>query len=291
MIILEDRFNTIDRLSELKKNLSYLDLKDENSSITIKQEGYVTPLSITPLAAIISKKQLVIKSKGENTSYLDTVSFPYGVSDIRSILADRTYIPIIHLRINSIPSMVTNQLNEIHGIFIRLLKSNIIADPEFVQLITDQTIGFVVSEVIDNIDQHSKAENLFLFAQYWKRINTCEICIVDDGIGIYRSLLHAGRDVQSPMDAMNKMITSGLSSKFEYSGSQRGTGIKNIRDALTNREIKGEFLIISDSVGFIHSMQNGEKFLNFAPYSWSGTIIMLRFSKPTMPFDLYKYVK
>lgn len=152
-------------------------------------------------------------------------------------------------------------------------------------------LGFIVSEIFDNIDQHAKASNIYIFAQYWRRINTCEICILDDGIGIYRSLCNAGRDVQSPIDAMKKVIETGLSSKIEYSDSIRGTGVKNIRSALTNKEVNGEFLVVLDNSGFLHSASFGEKLLNFAEYSWGGTIIMMRFSKPTIPFDLYKYVK
>ena len=92
------------------------------------------------------------------------------------------------------------------------------------------------------------------------------------------------------MDALKKVIESGLSSKIEYSDSIRGAGIKNIRAALTNQEIKGELLIISNNAGFLHSASIGEKLLNFAEYSWNGTIVMMRFCKPMIPFNLHDYV-
>lgn len=294
MINIIDTSSTLNRLTELKKNLTYLDSQDDGSVIRIGKMAFITPLSITPIAYKISKKGLSYNYQGENRSYLETVFFPEGITDSRMILSysNRTYIPILCVHTASLgPQELTNQLNQLHSIFLQLIRTNVIADPEFIQLITDQTIGFVVSEIFDNIEQHAKASNMFIFAQYWRSNHTCEICILDDGIGIYHSLKKAGRAVQSSFDAIKQVIESGMSSKIKFVDSIRGTGVKNVRAALANRELNGEFMIVSGNAGFLHGASFGEKLLNFAEYSWNGTIVMMRFSKPTTPFNLYKYVK
>lgn len=51
------------RLKELMDNLRYLNSLPIKSRVDIKQIGFVTPFSITPIAAIINEKKLTYSSK------------------------------------------------------------------------------------------------------------------------------------------------------------------------------------------------------------------------------------
>ncbi len=142
-----------------------------------------------------------------------------------------------------------------------------------------------------DLEEHSEAKNVYLFAQYWSKSNTCEVCILDDGQGVFKSLKKAGRSVKNSEDALRKILGTGLSAKTDFGDSKRATGIKNTRAALTNKEINGEFLIMSGDSIFLDSANHGEKFVKLTKYYWNGTIVVLRLIRPVSQFNLYNYVK
>lgn len=282
----------ITRLSELVKNLKYLDSLKNNSQINVEKINFVTPLSIAPVAASINSKNLKYNFVNKNSSYLQTICFPEGIDKIEQITNQKTYLPIIHLILKNLEkTALSNLLGKLHMTYLDLLKANIIADKKFLELITNNTFGFLLGEMLDNIEEHSKAENIYLFAQYWKKLNACEICIIDDGVGIFESLKKAGRDVKDHMDALKQVLETGLSSKTEFGDIKRGTGIRNTRLAITNKDIHGEFLIITGNAAFMHSATEGSRFVNLTDYRYQGTIVMLRLNEPPSKFNLYNYVR
>ena len=292
MIQIIQSFNTINRIKELVPNLRYLDGKRDREEIEIASIKFVTPLSITPVAALINKKSLKHTYQGENKSYLETIHFPDGVEKIDSIQTQKTYWPIVHLRLKDLSKEeITRQLSTLHSKYLELLKRNIIADQRFLELVTNNTFGFLLGEIFDNVEEHSQAENLYLFAQYWPKTNACEICILDDGQGLLGSLKSAGREVVDSQDALQKILEKGLSSKTEFGEMKRGTGIRNTRLAITNQEIQGEFFIMSGDAAFLHSVSHGEHLIKLSNYFWEGTMIVMRLNRPITQFNLYNYVK
>ncbi|MBU3925446.1 hypothetical protein KJ854_05975 [Patescibacteria group bacterium] len=292
MIKITGVFNTISRIKELIYNLQYLEDYKEKSKIGIDKIDFVTPLSITPVAAVINKKQLKYSYNGENILYLKTIRFPDGVKEIDKISAQKTYFPIIHLGLKSLSKTdIANQLGLLHTKYLDLIKNNIIADQRFLELVTNNTFGLLLGEIFDNIEEHSDAENVYLFGQYWPKTNACEICVLDDGQGIHKSLIKAGRNVKDSEDALRKILETGLSAKTEFGSIKRATGIKNIRSAIINKEINGEFLIMSGDSIFLDSAIQGEKFIKLTKYFWDGTIITLRLNRPISKYNLYNYVK
>lgn len=293
MIKITGVFDTISRIKELIFNLQYLVDCKEKSKIDIDKIDFVTPLSITPVAAVINKKHLKYSYNGKNISYLKTIRFPDGIKEIDKISAQKTYFPIIRLAElkNLSETDVANQLGLLHTKYLDLIKSNIIADQRFLDLVTNNTFGLLLGEVFDNIEEHSCAENVYLFGQYWSKNNSCEICVLDDGQGIYKSLIKAGRNVKDSEDALRKILETGLSAKTEFGITKRATGIKNIRSAIVNKEINGEFIIMSGDSIFLDSALRGEKFIKLTKYFWEGTIVILRLNRPMSSYNLYNYVK
>lgn len=293
MILIQSHFNsTVNRIKELIINLQYLDSMELGNTIEIKDIEFTTPLAITPVASVINKKNFYYDYNGNNATYLQVIRFPEGINKLDGLSLEGTYIPIIHLRLKDYNKKeLSKQLSMLHSKFLELLRLKVIADPSFIELITNNTFGFLLGELIDNIEEHSNAENLYLFAQYWTKNNSCEVCIMDDGIGLLGSLKNAGRDVNDSADALKRILEKGLSSKTEYGNIMRGTGIKYTRAAITNKEINGEFFIMSGEASFLHSAINGENFINFKKYFWQGTLVMLRLNRPIATFNLYNYVK
>lgn len=292
MIQIKSHFNTVDRVKELIHNLQYLEKQKDGSLIEIKEIDFTTPLSITPVAALINKKSLKHNYRGENSSYLKTIRFPEGIEAIKLRRTRRTYLPIIHLTLLGLDEIeMSRKLGELNSKYLNLLKENVIADRVFIERVTENTFGLLFQEMLDNIQEHADAENVYLFAQYWPKNNACEFCLLDDGKGLYGSLKKAGRDVKDSEDALKKILETGLSAKTEYGEVKRGTGIRTTRALITNKEMNGEFLIMSGNVAFLHSSQRREIFFRLKNYDWHGTLIIGRLNKPVTKFDWTRYVQ
>jgi hypothetical protein len=292
MISIQTQPDTVLRIKELLENLRYLNSLPEGTNVVINEIEFATPLSVIPIASIINQKKLRYNYQGENASYLKVIRFPEGINELSGLGFQKTYIPIIHFHLGSLNKQeISQQLNVLHSKFLNLLRINIIADERFIELITNNTFGFVLGEMIDNIEEHSNAKNMYLFAQYWVKNNSCEVCLLDDGDGLLGSLKNVGRDVNNSYEALRKILETGLSAKTEYGDIKQGTGIKYTRLALTNREINGEFFIMSGNAAFLHSAKNGETFINFKNYFWQGAIVMMKLNKPISTFNLYNYVR
>jgi hypothetical protein len=285
---------TIQRLTELKSNLMSMEFQRANSPPLYVNAGFITPLSVVPLAAVINKRNLSWRCVSGSDSYLRTICFPEGITDPSQAAARRgsgTYFPLVHISLGSAPTDErSNQLDTLQSHFLDLVGRNMVADEEFIAKVKKNTFGFLLGEMLDNVKEHSLAENLYLLAQYWPAQNACEICLLDDGQGVYGSLKAAGRQVRDPHDALQQVLETGLSAKDEFGSITRATGIRNTRRALTNKEIQGEFFILSGDSAFLHSSQEGEKLIRLQNFFWNGTIIMLKINRPANIFDMYRYV-
>lgn len=292
MIKITSAFNTLDRIKELKNNLLYVSSLSATKAVDVDKIEFVTPLAITPIAADINSRNLEIRYNGQDVQYLKVIHFPDGVTEIESLGNGKSYLPIIRLRLSQLSKQDRNKnLNALHSRFLNLLKLNVIAEPKFIELISNNTFGYLMGEMLDNIEEHAQADNVYVFAQYWPKSNACELCILDDGDGLLGSLKKANREVTDDLDALKKIIDTGLSSKTEHGDIKRGMGIKSTRAAITNRELNGEFFIMSGKAAFLHSATNGSNFINFSDYSWKGTVVMMKLNRPTSAFNLYNYVE
>jgi hypothetical protein len=283
--------STFDRIKELSSNLSSLESVSNGTIIDINSDRdcFFTPLSLLPLCVLFSRKNLSL-SHSQKHSYLDTIGFPKGGTLFSDDFYDplKTYFPILYLPIGNLGN--EKDLDKLSSGYTHFLEKNIIVDREFIEKIKHDTFALFLGEMIDNIKEHSQAENLYIFGQYWKKTNECEICLIDDGRGIFKSLQDSGRNVENPLDALQKVIKDQLSAKDEFGDSKRGTGILNTKKAITSQELQGEIFIMSENAGFISNSDGSENFLSFTNCNWNGTIIMLRLRKPKDTFDLYKYV-
>lgn len=279
--------STLNRLKELAANMEFLLSKEQSTNVHVKV-GFATPLAVVPLAAIINERKLHLE--GEQNTYLETIHFPEGVKEVK--MSRKTYLPIIRLQLASLPpSEVGTQLNKLSAVFLDLLRSNVIADREFIEMVTVNAFGFLLEELMDNVAEHAEARNVYVFSQYWPKTNSCELCILDDGQGLFGSLRAAGRDVSDSLDAIRKVLNQGLSAKDEFGDIHRGTGLRNTRAVIANRDISGEFLILSGNAAYWQSSSSGERFVQLSKTEWNGTIVMLQLRKPVTPFNLYSYVR
>lgn len=244
-ISISGNFDTPYRLKELLGNLRFLQAQPPGGSVEIQCE-FASPFAVTPLAARINAAHLRCTGL---SSYLQRVHFPAGL-DINACSLRSTYLPLLRIQ-KAAGSDLDSELLQLHSCLLDLLKSpSTITDPQFLELITENALGYLIGEQVTNVQEHSLASDVYVFAQYWPRSNAIEICILDNGLGFMGSLQRGGRDVKSHQDAMEKVLTRRLSAKNEGGEIYRGTGLWTTRQAILNQEIRGEFLLLSGDTAF-----------------------------------------
>jgi len=287
MIDIGSSWDPFDRVKETISNLRYLDTLDEGGTANFSKCEFARPISVVPLAMVAVGKSLQFS---QSSSYLDTIKFPRGEEIEGYTHEGDTYFPITRADLNNFSDKERDEkLSELINKYTSLLQRNIDKDREFSRRLGKNVSALLLSEMIDNIEQHSSASRAFIFSQYWQQNSSCEICLTDNGKGIYKSLIEAGRDVENDLDAMEKVITEYLSSKDEFGDSNRGTGIKNTIKVLSNHELNGYFCIISNSAGYYIDNERGH-FLNLQNFSLNGTMVVMGFQKPKTKFDIYDYI-
>ncbi len=223
--------------------------------------------------------------------YLQSINFPKGEEIHEYTQNEEIYFPLTRADLENLNDKRRElKLRNFSDKYASLLQQNIDRDQEFIHRLGKNVSFLLISEMVDNIYEHSNASIAFIFSQYWPRNNSCEICLADNGIGIFQSLLNAGRNVENEDDAIKKVINEYLSSKDEFGSSKRGTGIKNTIKVLSNNELNGYFCVISDNTGYYIDNQR-DLFLNLQNTFLSGTMIDMGFQKPATNFDIYEYIR
>ena len=69
-----------------------------------------------------------------------------------------------------------------------------------------QALEWCLNEVLDNVLQHSITGNGYIMGQIHKTNKRISICIVDTGIGIYKSLVETVYAPRTPIDAITKAL-------------------------------------------------------------------------------------
>jgi len=145
---------------------------------------------------------------------------------------------------------------------------------------------YMISEMVDNIYQHSYFKTAFFMAQKYSRNKYIEICFYDDGIGIPESFRRANFSFKDSVDAIYKAL-QGLSTKSQERGYGLSGNLRIIKEAFN-----GEMLVASEKGAIF--LQNKDIFkYNFSDkYILSGTLVSYKYNFPVdIGGDFYEYVK
>lgn len=76
------------------------------------------------------------------------------------------------------------------------------------------TLNYAFRELGRNVVEHSQSKSMAFCAQYWPTKNHVEVCIVDGGVGIFRTI-HSNPylEITSDADAVNAALLPGISGK------------------------------------------------------------------------------
>lgn len=139
-------------------------------------------------------------------------------------------------------------------------------------------LSYLLSELIDNITDHSKSKVGYVFCQKLPRQNSLCVFIADTGRSIYSSYATDERYADSlglRESSGLVMALNGKSTKNRPESENRGFGISKSRELIVNG-LKGEFLMLSGSA-FARHDSNGV-FVADLPgdLRWNGTIALLK---------------
>jgi hypothetical protein len=195
----------------------------------------------------------------------------------------KTFIPIISFKTGfSRRATLTreNILSSISGLLKNQLK---FSETE------RQPLSYFIDELTNNINDHSDAEEGFVFAQFYPASNYLDLCICDAGKGIYQSFLDNPKfNPVNEIEAI-QLALSGNSTKDR--AEARGFGISTTRNMLVNG-LKGKLFLWSGNTTFYQAV-NEEMIVSVEKNIYfQGTFIALRF--PTVipgEFNFYDFVE
>ena len=288
-----------DSISKLIKTLSEISsIQDEEIILDFSQARILNPFFLCGLACVIQRLQNIGKrftltyDKNYNiNSYLNTILFPStlsasGGNDTLSILEKyrgKTYIPIISFKTGFSDSCTLIRENILSSIS-QLLKNQLrFSEKE------RQPLSYFLDELTNNINDHSEAEQGYVFAQFYPNSNYLDLCICDTGKGIYQSFL--GNPKFNPANDIEAMQLALSGNSTKDRAEARGFGISTTRNMLVNG-LKGILFLWSGNTTFLQAV-NKEAIVNIGENGYfQGTFVALRL--PTIipgGFNFYNFVE
>ncbi len=143
---------------------------------------------------------------------------------------------------------------------------------------------YPISELVENIFEHSKKNIGLIYAQHFKKTDCLEICIADTGRGIrqaYEDELGLSLDYETAL----AHAMAGESTK----SSDRGFGLRTSKDLIC-RGLGGEFMLISGQSAY--AVRGKDEISPVIPeFNWQGTLIYYKFPRPTSPVNINLYLE
>ncbi|MFC7098857.1 hypothetical protein [Halobaculum marinum] len=267
----------IDRIGEL----------EEGSSITIdlSNNNWFTPVFLTPLSVKLNQ----LRNRGTEVSvnlprhtgiqiYMDQIGFPFGANNPRQQY--KRHLPLCRLNTDDDDDAIDVIGQELRRIIKR----------HFGGLDAGQTqgINLPISEIIDNVDQHSECNCGAVLVQQYEDRGCLDICIVDDGVTIPGNFEKHGKEFDSDYDAIRLAATGEVSTRGNEGHRARGYGIRSMTKLITDG-LNGKVLISSrDATHFHAAGQSPRQVLHGR--SWAGTLFLGRMDLPGEDFRVNDYV-
>ncbi|MBO4813853.1 MAG: hypothetical protein J5523_02710 [Muribaculaceae bacterium] len=144
-------------------------------------------------------------------------------------------------------------------------------------------LSYFMSELIDNINEHSCSKNGYFFSEYIKEKRLLNIVIADEGITVKSSFENADlflNEIDNDESEALRLANEGRSTKNLPEAENRGYGIITTKKMLVDG-LGGSFFMLSG--GAFHRYEKGiNYYANVSDFlHWKGTIVMLR-----IPIDI-----
>lgn len=256
--------------------------------------AFFHPFYLAPLAVYKQScgKDIICKNVPYRISgYLDLVKFdnPLLVSedmDLEEILApyiSKSYIPVCKFE------LCKSNIDSLQSILQKVICQQSNADCRITT-----PLSYLLGELIDNMNEHSKGEYGYIFAQYLKKEGCIDLVHADNGRTIFGSYISSGKyldEINGDEAVALKMATEGRSTKNRPGAENRGYGISSSQEMLVDG-LGGSFFILSGGAFYRYDRNEKNPVKLPETINWNGTIILMRI--PVIvpkDFDYNKYVQ
>lgn len=259
----------------LESYLEFCKHREQSKSakkVNLQKCGWIYPTTLLPLINFIKENKLdYIPPENESIAkYIETIVKSTILRNSGSILGFGSYVPIINLPKDR------EKANEFIELIYKLQEDN--------EYGGKNAFNYFVSELVNNIYEHSRFTNAFIVAQKYPKMKFTEICIFDNGItipGNFQQYKMIFQDFEAIGHAIN-----GLSTKSKERGFGLGSSIRIFTEGL-----KGEILIVSRN-GAIYIRPKEQKLFKLEDiHKLSGTLISVRIPYPSPKVDIYDYIQ
>lgn len=237
---------------------------------------WITPQKSVYLTSILHHNVEELCNLKTRNSYLERIMFPYGLfinkeeklDKLFDSYSKKNYLPILKLKVDT--SSANNELrNYVISKFINHLSVQL-------QLKSNYTTGirYIISELFDNIFEHSESEFVFLTFQNYPVLKKLEICIADKGIGVLETYKKNIKNLERDFSNINSH-TEALYSAFagvSTKSIERGFGIHTSRNMISEGfkgyalYQSGNALAINDTIVESNCYISGVIFAMIIPY-------------------------
>ena len=293
---MEYYINNFDIISalQLEENLSKL-YPDPEFVFNLSRAKTFKPLPMLMMGSIIRRYRKKYPRNefkligGREHTYAGTMGFfkyispeiPYGKAPGEAT-GNNNYIPITHISMKDLRKRQFEQgkPNE-DGLIIEDEASRLstVIDRGNRQL--HFLFTYLIREILRNIPEHAETDNIWICGQHWPSYNLAEIAIMDEGIGIYKSLIknYAHREyIRDNKSALEWSLRAGISQATLPSRKQRnddvwansGFGLYVVNQVCTR--LNGVFSLIS----YDDYIQLSNNDVNHGKTSFHGTAIGLK---------------
>lgn len=252
------------------------------------------PFFLAPLVIYkhkCSKKINCIQIPSLIARYLDTIHFdnPLAITDegnLKETLSpytSKTYLPVCRF------DLCKGNIDALQTILQNVIKKQCGADHRITT-----PLSYMLGELIDNMNEHSKGKYGYIFSQYLKREDCIDLVLADDGITIFGSYVASKKYLNEIGDDEVKALAfanEGRSTKNRPDAENRGYGISSSKKMLVDG-LYGSFFMLSGGAFHRHDT-NGSVYVRL-PQSiyWDGTIILMRIPvQIPSDFDYNKYAR
>lgn len=287
---------TLDAALNFEKSLNQI-VPEEEFIFDFSRMSNFDPLPMLMAGAIIKRYRSQypevrfsvtgLDTKGKN--YAGTMGFFKYISPALGIgkapgeaIGSSNYIPITLINVDDLQQAEYKQGNYIAlGSIIEKESGRLARIVDRGQSELHKLLTYLIREILRNTPEHAQTNQMWICGQYWPSYELAEIAIIDEGIGVYQSIIKnpSHREyIKDNATALQWAIKAGISQAFRPSAKQRnrdewvnsGFGLYMVSEIC--KHLNGSFCIIS----YENYMQIDNHGVKTGETSFHGTAIRMR---------------
>jgi len=264
-IQIEASLDLLNQINDLHKQNKTIELDFGSVNWLLPCSALLLSSRISELTAQGQHIKIIESTNNKVAKFLREIGFPLGNSSKKE-----THCPITHFKGN-----VNKEINKVLENINENLHKNF-----------GDGVNYLIGELSDNIDAHSKFTYASLMAQYYPRKRFFDIGVLDNGLTIPGVFDKAKITFKDDCDAIRQAM-EGVSTKNE---GGRGFGLRTSKKVAIEG-LNGEMHIYSRAGGILINPKRREKYVKLQKNPLIGTLVYMRLYIPKKRLNIYEYTE